>query len=213
LGYKYFVPTGLRRFPQAVLLSRTTSNTLTEHYPNLSVFSHSISLDSWAGIRYVEVIPGVQFAGAPPEDTPRRARLDWSNRRAATIELLKVKKLPIQQSMSITPDDEFFVHYPDGWLRRQAALVEIAKHAGAWAEFLERPDQADEIYTRVLTDIDRRYVLGYYPSNRTRDGKRRKVSVEVRGHPEYLAWGQKTYFASRSRDSTSRVAAAEFSPG
>jgi hypothetical protein len=73
--------------------------------------------------------------------------------------------------------------------------VEIAKHAGAWAEFLERPDQADEIYTRVLTDIDRRYVLGYYPSNRTRDGKRRKVSVEVRGHPEYLVWGQKTYFA------------------
>lgn len=141
------------------------------------------------------IIPGVQFAGAPLEDIPRRARLDWSNRRAATIELLKVKKLPIQQSMSITPDDEFFVHYPDGWLRRQAALVEIAKHAGAWAEFLERPDQADEIYTRILTDIDRRYVLGYYPSNRTRDGKRRKVSVEVRGHPEYLVWGQKTYFA------------------
>ena len=30
LGYKHFVPTGLWRLPQAVLLSRPNSNTLTE---------------------------------------------------------------------------------------------------------------------------------------------------------------------------------------
>ena len=75
------------------------------------------------------------------------------------------------------------------------AMVQMAKLTGAWPEFLEQPGQADEIYTRILSDIDRRYVLGYYPTNRTRDGKRRKVAVEVRGHPEYLVWGQKSYFA------------------
>ena len=30
LGYKYFVPTGLSRFSQAILLSRTTATQLTE---------------------------------------------------------------------------------------------------------------------------------------------------------------------------------------
>ena len=134
------------------------------------------------------IIPGVQFAGAPQEDMRRRAKLDWSNR-------LKANGQSVPSGTSTTPPEHFFDDYSDGWLHRQIALVAIAKHAGAWAEFLERPDQADEIYTRVLTDIDRRYVLGYYPSNRARDGKRRKVSVEVRGHPEYLVWGQKTYFA------------------
>jgi hypothetical protein len=60
---------------------------------------------------------------------------------------------------------------------------------------LEQPNQADEIYTRVLTDIDRRYIIAYYPTNRARDGKRRTVNIEVRGHPEYLVWGRKSYFA------------------
>src|SRR5256885_578778 len=36
LGYKYFVPTGLRRFPHAVLLLR---NTLTKHQPGATVYS------------------------------------------------------------------------------------------------------------------------------------------------------------------------------
>jgi hypothetical protein len=71
----------------------------------------------------------------------------------------------------------------------------VAKSTGAWAEFLEEPDQADEIYSRVLQNIERRYVLGYYPSNRTRDGKRRSVSVEVRNHPEYNVVGRKSYLA------------------
>ena len=42
--------------------------------------------------------------------------------------------------------------------------MEIAKHSGAWAEFLERPDQADEIYTRVLTDIGE-FITGMSPNN------------------------------------------------
>ena len=50
----------------------------------------------------------------------------------------------------------------------------------------KQPEQASELYSRVLNDINRRYVIGYYPTNRTRDGKRRNVSIEVRGHPEYI---------------------------
>jgi len=78
------------------------------------------------------------------------------------------------------------------------ALASLAKGTGAWADYLEQPEQANELYTRVLNDINRRYVIGYYPTNRTRDGKRRKVSIEVRGHPEYIVVGRKTYFAPQS---------------
>ena len=75
----------------------------------------------------------------------------------------------------------------------------LAKFTGTIPEFLEEPGQADEIYTRVLTDIDRRYVIGYYPTTRMHDGKRRKVSIEVRNHPEYAVWGQKAYFAKEEK--------------
>jgi VWFA-related protein len=142
------------------------------------------------------VISGVQFAGAPPDELVKRARLDWDNRQKASGFFIAAKNLP---SPSIVvnddPGDDFFKDYAAQWQRRQLALVGIAKYTGAWAEFLESPSQADEIYTRILTDIDRRYIVGYYPSNRARDGKRRKVKIEVRNHPEYLVWGQRSYFA------------------
>jgi len=112
------------------------------------------------------------------------------------VELLRARNIPLKSFQDDrTPPPVFLTNYAMQWRTRQMAMVQMAKLTGAWPEFLEQPGQADEIYTRILSDIDRRYVLGYYPTNRTRDGKRRKVAVEVRGHPEYLVWGQKSYFA------------------
>jgi VWFA-related protein len=144
------------------------------------------------------VISGVQFAGAPPDELVKRARTDWENRLNASG-FFTSKNLPAPKVVADDPGDDFYQNYAAQWQRRQLALVGIAKYTGAWAEFLERPDQADEIYTRVLTDIDRRYIVGYYPTNRARDGKRRKVKIEVRNHPEYLVWGQRSYFAREEK--------------
>ncbi len=44
-------------------------------------------------------------------------------------------------------------------------------------------------------DMNNRYVIGYYPTNKTHDGKRRTIKIEVRGHPEFVVWGRKVYFA------------------
>ena len=93
------------------------------------------------------------------------------------------------------PGDSFLRSHTATWLRMQSALVGIANHSGGWTDFLERPEQANEVYARILDGINRRYIIGYYPTNRVRDGKRRKVSIEVRGHAEYIVWGRKTYFA------------------
>ena len=80
-------------------------------------------------------------------------------------------------------------------LKVQAALAVVATITGGWTEFLEEPSQADEIYSRIFSDINRRYVVGYYPTNKEHDGKRRKLSIEVRSHPEYLVLGRKSYLA------------------
>jgi len=143
------------------------------------------------------VISGIKFAGVPENDLPRRARTDWENRQHANADLLRARNFPVPKEKPVEPPVEFFTSYGSNWLRRQMALMGLAKFTGTIPEFLEEPNQADEIYTRVLTDIDRRYVVGYYPTNRLRDGKRRKVSIEVRNHPEYVVWGQKAYFARK----------------
>ncbi|HJZ81487.1 MAG TPA: VWA domain-containing protein, partial [Pyrinomonadaceae bacterium] len=145
------------------------------------------------------VISGVKFFDLPEAELPKRARVDWENRQRASYELMRARNFPVPQSTSVNPPDQFFATYGAQWLSRQLALASVSKFTGAVPEFLEDPSQADEIYTRVLNDIDRRYVIGYYPTNRARDGKRRKVSIEVRGHPEYTVWGQKSYFAREEK--------------
>jgi hypothetical protein len=80
-------------------------------------------------------------------------------------------------------------------INRQSALAEVSTLTGGWISFLEQPSQADEIYSHIFSDINRRYIVGYYPTNKEHDGKRRKVKVEVRGHPDYILIGRKSYLA------------------
>jgi len=43
----------------------------------------------------------------------------------------------------------------------QSALAEVASLTGGWTAFLEKPDDADAIYSRIFTDINQRYIVGY----------------------------------------------------
>jgi len=77
----------------------------------------------------------------------------------------------------------------------QTALYGLSKLTGGWTSFLEKPSQAAGIYANIFADVNQRYVVGFYPANRERDGKRRRVQIEVRDHPEYTVWGRKSYYA------------------
>ena len=80
-------------------------------------------------------------------------------------------------------------------MKYQQALIDLSALTGGWADFLEEPAQAAGIYERIFSDVNQRYVVGFYPTNKARDGGRRRVSIEVRGHPECTVWGRKSYYA------------------
>ena len=142
------------------------------------------------------IIPGIRLAGLSEDEQLKRAKADRENRIVANAELRRLKGLPGPNLASMATISEANLRmYASTWIRMQLALVGIANHTGGWTDFLEQPEQANDVYTRILNDINMRYIVGYYPSNRTRDGKRRKVNLEVRGHPEYIVWGRKTYFS------------------
>jgi hypothetical protein len=77
----------------------------------------------------------------------------------------------------------------------QSAMARAATFTGGWTAFLEDPKQAETIYSRILADVNSRYVIGYYPINKARDGARRTVAVQVRDHPDYTITGRKAYYA------------------
>jgi VWFA-related protein len=82
----------------------------------------------------------------------------------------------------------------------QEALAGVAPLSGGWTEYLEQPSQAQGIYSRIMSDISQRYIVGYYPTNKERDGKRRRMNFEVKGHPEYTILGRRSYFAPGASD-------------
>jgi len=127
------------------------------------------------------VVPGIRLIGLEPGEEPKK------------LKALR-EKLFRRTPRWMTPE-EWLKFNADRTEAMQLALFGLSKVTGGWIDYLEEPDQARDIYARILSDINRRYVIGFYPSNKLRDGKRRALKIEVRDHPDYTVWGRKSYYA------------------
>jgi VWFA-related protein len=63
-------------------------------------------------------------------------------------------------------------------------MDELAKATGGKNFLAASSQDARAAFARVATEIGTQYSLGYYPTNKARDGKFRTIRVEVRGLPE-----------------------------
>lgn len=62
-------------------------------------------------------------------------------------------------------------------------LSEIAAQTGGRAFAAALPGDMPSVATRIAVELRNQYVLGYYPRNKARDGKYRKVEVKVSDPP------------------------------
>lgn len=75
--------------------------------------------------------------------------------------------------------------------KRDAAVVgHIATLSGGTAQYLERPDQAQEIYENILDHMNQRYLIGYYPAVPLRDGTNRSIRVRLRQGLDHKIYGR-----------------------
>jgi Ca-activated chloride channel homolog len=63
-------------------------------------------------------------------------------------------------------------------------MDELAKGSGGRNFLAASLQDARAAFARVATEIGTQYSLGYYPTNKARDGKFRSIRVEVRGTPD-----------------------------
>ena len=165
--------------------------------------------------RIYTVVPNERLLGLPEGEVEGRARLTMEKRRAASLKTRDMwygmRRLPPEKTKGPDAPSTFNLDALAGALRElrekrerravqtllegQAAAARVAELTGGWASFLEKPGDAEAVYGRILADINSRYVIGYYPSNKALDGKLRQTKVEVRGHPEYLVQGRQSYYA------------------
>lgn len=145
------------------------------------------------------IVPRTRLLDFPPEEQLKRLAAEdersVSTWAAASSEKARsnFKVLQEQRQKKLTP--EILQARIDQELKIQQSLVDLAKLSGGWAEFLETKSQTATIYNRILADLNQRYIVGYYPTNRAHDGKRRHITIEVKGHPDYLITSRKSYYA------------------
>ena len=63
-------------------------------------------------------------------------------------------------------------------------MNELAKDSGGRNFIANSLQDARAAFARVATEIGTQYSLGYYPTNKSRDGKFRAIRVELRGIKE-----------------------------
>ena len=126
-------------------------------------------------------------------DEDERAVATWT--AAASSEKMKNILQARQQERQKRLTRELWQARLDEELKVQKALVELAELSGGWTEFLETRLQAAQIYNRIVQDLNQRYIVGYYPTNKEHDGKRRRISVSVKGHPDYVITSRTSYYA------------------
>ena len=88
--------------------------------------------------------------------------------------------------------------------RARKALEQIAAASGGLSYFPENVDDVHSICEQVAHDIRNQYILAYYPTNTSRDGTFRSVSVAVvppRGHGKLDARTRIGYYAPLDKPS------------
>jgi VWFA-related protein len=147
------------------------------------------------------IIPGVRLLGFPREEQLKRLQAEDEKTTMTWLEASPPKKRVEyvsnveQRKKKLIP--QILAASLEEKLKIQSSLADVAKVSGGWTEFLESGAQATQIYSRIFADLNERYIVGYYPTNKERDGKRRRITIEVKGHPEYEIVSRKWYYAPK----------------
>jgi hypothetical protein len=145
------------------------------------------------------VVSGIKLLGLPPETQLAKIMADQHTQLTELVKKMPPDRRDRLKELLSKRDEKNelirMVWQAQQGEKLQSVLASVAGLTGGWTEFLETPEQADAIYSRIFTDINQRYLVGYYPTNKEHDGKRRKIDFQVKGHPDYQVYGRRSYFA------------------
>jgi VWFA-related protein len=144
-----------------------------------------------AGITIYSIIPGIRLDLASGSELDELARKDLENAERSSAHMQKKEYKAGPRNYH----PKFLAQWIKARIRDSAAIAEIAQRTCGWAEYLERPEQATAVYSRILSEMNQRYVIGYYPKNSARDGKRRSMKITVRSGRDYRIRGRSSYIA------------------
>jgi Ca-activated chloride channel family protein len=79
----------------------------------------------------------------------------------------------------------------------QDAMIALAAETGGVAFLPEKLEDLDNIFRQIAGELQAQYILGYYSTNEATDGKFRRITARIAGHPELRVRARQGYYAPR----------------
>ncbi|MGH9754802.1 MAG: VWA domain-containing protein [Blastocatellia bacterium] len=76
-------------------------------------------------------------------------------------------------------------------------MVRLANETGGLAFLPDKLEDLTKVFNQIAAELQAQYLLGYYPSNETNDGKFRRITVQVPKHPDLRIRARKGYYAAK----------------
>lgn len=166
-------------------------NEMTGSITETSKFRRLLSALEETGATVYTIAPGPSYVTKSRSELLKNAESDL---RLALKTRALVKKTPFDEAgLKITWDAISL--WAKSRKRDASAMEYLSRRSGGDLDQLTCPEEADAVYSRIFTKMNQRYVIGYYPTNQTRDGTQRKIKITVRGHSDYKILGRKSYIA------------------
>jgi VWFA-related protein len=162
--------------------------------PRQTEFSYNDIIDSAhaGGVTIYTVNPGMSYIGVTGSERESRARTELVSSEQLVRKVSRARNLTSKWQ----PGDRYVSSWADARERDESAVARLAMETGGLAQKLTSPEEAEAVYSRILADIEMRYMIGYYPSNQARDGKRRSIRVALEEKTGYTLRYKSEYTAA-----------------
>jgi VWFA-related protein len=101
------------------------------------------------------ILSGIRLIGLPEAEQIERAKIHRERLIGGGYQVNG------QAPPRIAPvSEKFLAKYAADMIRMQSAVARVAETTGGWTAYLEQPDQADKIYSSILSDVIRLYDIG-----------------------------------------------------
>jgi len=151
-----------------------------------------VSVAERKGVTIYTVFTGSQLSSRSKNERLEHTRRDIDEQIRA-FAIAGGKSLPVKPSKLST---EYLMARAERTIAEEKAIGSLAERTGGLAQALESPDQATVVYERILSDIGRRYLIGYYPPERYQTATReREVRITLKNKGNFRIIGGRTYVA------------------
>ncbi len=83
-------------------------------------------------------------------------------------------------------------------IKGQEGMASLASATGGAAFLPNSPRDLDAVFSRIVAELQAQYLLGYYSTDESVDGRFRKISVRVPRRPDLRLRAREGYYASKS---------------